>query len=132
LGLPYEYIRGEDNCGELEGVAGTIRDCDDYHVARIWEDGASISSDNPHERAEFLALAANSHDALVAALTKIYYDNEADCGCECNTETCCNHVGEPCSKCDARAALALVNKQEEGDEVALARVVQQASDQHHE
>lgn len=43
---------------------------------------------------------------LYAALRKIYYDNEGKCGCECDTETCCNRVGEPCSKCDARFALA--------------------------
>lgn len=47
--------------------------------------------------------------ALYAALKKIYFDNEAECGCECDVDTCCNRVGEPCSKCDARAALVLTN-----------------------
>jgi len=47
--------------------------------------------------------------AFHQALRKIYFDNEAACGCECDVETCCNRVGEPCAKCDAKAALAIVS-----------------------
>lgn len=53
---------------------------------------------------------------LYAALQKIYYDNEATCGCECDTENCCNRVGEPCAKCDSHAALALATKPDTSDE----------------
>lgn len=42
------------------------------------------------------------------ALTKIYYDNEAACGCECAVETCCVKVGEPCAKCDSRTGLLAI------------------------
>lgn len=53
--------------------------------------------------------------ALYAALKKIYFDNEVACGCECDVDTCCNRAGEPCAKCDSRAALALVDGTEKED-----------------
>lgn len=47
--------------------------------------------------------------SLYTFLQKIYLDYEDDCGCECNTETCCAVVGERCAKCYANRGLALVD-----------------------
>lgn len=63
---------------------------------------------DPHMSAvdsRLIQASPNMYDAL----KKIYFDNEGECGCECDMETCCNRVGEPCAKCDAYTALVLVN-----------------------
>lgn len=52
---------------------------------------------------------------LYAALKQIYLDYEDDCGCECNTETCCAVVGERCAKCYANRGLALVDGPKENE-----------------
>lgn len=45
---------------------------------------------------------------LYIALRQIFWSYEEDCGCECGGETCCKKVKERCAKCEARAALALI------------------------
>lgn len=58
--------------------------------------------------ARVIGAAPGMHEAL----KKIYFDNEGECGCECDVDTCCNRVGEPCAKCDAKAALILTQFRE--------------------
>lgn len=48
--------------------------------------------------------------SLATFLMKIYLDYEADCGCECDSETCCAVMGEPCAKCHANVALLLLDQ----------------------
>ena len=45
---------------------------------------------------------------LYIALRMIFWDYEDDCGCECDGPTCCKKVKEQCAKCEARAAIALI------------------------
>lgn len=45
---------------------------------------------------------------LYVALRMIFWAYEDDCGCECDGETCCTKVKERCAKCEARAAIALI------------------------
>lgn len=45
-------------------------------------------------------------EEMKEALEKIYAEEDDACGCECDNENCCVVVGEPCSKCTARAVLA--------------------------
>lgn len=47
-------------------------------------------------------------DDLYVRLKMIFWDYEDDCGCECDGPTCCEKVKERCAKCDARAALRLI------------------------
>jgi hypothetical protein len=66
--LPLTYIKGGDNLGELDGIAGTIREARaNYHVARIWSDGVS----NPDELAELMVKATNSYDATQTQLGEL-------------------------------------------------------------
>ena len=46
---------------------------------------------------------------LYTFLQKIYLDYEDDCGCRCDTETCCAVVGERCAKCYANRGLTLLD-----------------------
>lgn len=45
---------------------------------------------------------------LYTALLMIFWDYEDDCGCECDGPTCCTKAKEQCAKCEARAALILI------------------------
>lgn len=61
------------------------------------------------QQAQANARLLKAAPSLYTFLQKIYLDYEGDCGCECNTDTCCAVVGEPCAKCHAFIALALVD-----------------------
>lgn len=57
---------------------------------------------------------------LYVALRMVFWDYEDDCGCECDGETCCKKVKERCAKCEARAALALIEDPYTGAETEPA------------
>jgi plasmid maintenance system antidote protein VapI len=54
-------------------------------------------------------------DELYIALRVIFFGYEDSCGCECDTDTCCKKIKERCAKCEARAALELVESPYAGD-----------------
>lgn len=68
--LPIRYAKGEDDLGEKDGVAGSIRDSSSvrgYHLARIWNTGIC----NPDEFAELLVTAVNAFEANQAEIATL-------------------------------------------------------------
>jgi hypothetical protein len=99
----------ETEQGFTPGPWGAFREGEEVVIVPVGIRGARVRyEDSENCRANVrLIVAAPS---LATFLMKIYLDYEADCGCECDSETCCAVVGEPCAKCHANVALLLLDQ----------------------
>jgi plasmid maintenance system antidote protein VapI len=87
-------LLGEESAAAIGNAFGT--------GAEIW-----TNLDNTW-RAAAKARIQEHADDLYIALRQIFWDYEDDCGCECDGPTCCKKVKERCAKCEARAAINLI------------------------
>jgi plasmid maintenance system antidote protein VapI len=78
-------------------------------IGRAFGTGADIwtNLDNTWRTATKARIQEHAAE-LYIALRMIFWSYEDDCGCECDGPTCCKKVKEQCAKCEARAAIALI------------------------
>lgn len=87
-------LLGEESATAIGSAFGT--------GAEVW-----INLDNTWRTAAKARIQEHADD-LYIALRQIFWDYEDDCGCECDGPTCCKKVKEQCAKCEARAAIELI------------------------
>jgi plasmid maintenance system antidote protein VapI len=111
-----ERMGGEPNHEELALQLLELRDPDVFlgeesarALGRAFGTGPEIWANLDSTWRDAIKARIQEHgNELYIALRMIFWSYEDDCGCECDGPTCCKAVKEQCAKCEARAAITLI------------------------